>query len=143
MSRRESAKLWGAFAATEEVKRVFCPRCGCEYRDGFTECADCHVPLAAEPPPPPPEPEYIAYEPMLSTHNGVDIDIINAVLESEGITYFFEGDIFNLVRPLVQPARLMVRKDQVQQAKEVLEELKLAYFAFPHMKDEQEEQEET
>ena len=24
---------------------MFCPRCGAEYRPGFTECADCHVPL--------------------------------------------------------------------------------------------------
>jgi hypothetical protein len=24
---------------------VFCPRCGAEYRPGFTQCADCHVPL--------------------------------------------------------------------------------------------------
>jgi len=24
---------------------MFCPRCGAEYRPGFTECADCLVPL--------------------------------------------------------------------------------------------------
>ncbi|MDP9341770.1 MAG: hypothetical protein M3Q23_06635 [Actinomycetota bacterium] len=29
-----------------------CPRCGTEYRPGFTECADCHVPLVAGPAPP-------------------------------------------------------------------------------------------
>jgi hypothetical protein len=28
---------------------VFCPRCGDEYRPGFTECADCHVPLVVAP----------------------------------------------------------------------------------------------
>ena len=26
---------------------MYCPQCGIEYRDGFTECADCHVPLLA------------------------------------------------------------------------------------------------
>ena len=29
-----------------------CPRCGTEYRPGFTECADCRVPLVAGPAPP-------------------------------------------------------------------------------------------
>ena len=27
---------------------MFCPRCKCEYRDGFTICADCDVALVAE-----------------------------------------------------------------------------------------------
>ena len=29
---------------------MFCPKCGDEYRPGFTECMDCHVPLVPEPP---------------------------------------------------------------------------------------------
>ena len=33
---------------------MFCPRCRCEYRLGFTECADCHVPLVDQMPPPDP-----------------------------------------------------------------------------------------
>ena len=28
----------------------FCPQCGDEFRPGFTVCADCDVPLVAEPP---------------------------------------------------------------------------------------------
>ena len=38
-----------------------CPRCGAEYRPGFTVCADCNVPLVAGPAPPitkPPEDEH-------------------------------------------------------------------------------------
>jgi hypothetical protein len=27
---------------------MFCPRCKCEYREGFTICADCDVALVAE-----------------------------------------------------------------------------------------------
>ena len=26
---------------------MFCPLCKAEYRDGFTQCSDCHIPLAA------------------------------------------------------------------------------------------------
>ena len=114
---------------------MFCPRCGCEYRDGFTECADCGIPLVPEPPPPPPEPQYLEYEPVLATYNPGDIAVIKAVLESEGITYFFDGESFNMLRPLVQPAKLLVAKEQVQEAREVLKGLNLAYFAFPNFGD--------
>ena len=116
---------------------MFCPRCGCEYREGFKECADCRVPLVAEAPSPPPEPEYIEYQPVLATYNPGDIAIIKAVLESEGITYFFEGETFNMVRPLVQPARLLIKRDQVQKAREVLNGLKLCFFAFPGVRDQE------
>ena len=112
---------------------MFCPNCGGEYREGFTECADCHVALVLEPPPPPPEPEYVEYEPVLATYNPGDIAVIKAVLESEGITYFFDGEFFNMVRPLVRPANLLVRKDQVQKAREAVKGLKLAYFALPNV----------
>ena len=30
---------------------VYCPKCRAEYREGFTECSDCRVPLIAERPP--------------------------------------------------------------------------------------------
>jgi uncharacterized RDD family membrane protein YckC len=35
---------------------VYCPKCRAEYRDGFTECSDCRVPLIAERPPATPRP---------------------------------------------------------------------------------------
>lgn len=115
---------------------MFCPKCGGEYEDGFTECADCHVSLVPEPPPPPPEPEYIEYETLLATHNPGDIAIIKAVLESEGITHFFDGEGFNMWRPLVQPAKLLVKKDEVQQAVQALKDLKLSYSAISNLGDE-------
>jgi hypothetical protein len=39
---------------------MFCPSCQAEYREGFTECADCRVPLLHEPLAPPPGAELVA-----------------------------------------------------------------------------------
>lgn len=35
---------------------MICPRCGAEYRDGFTNCSDCLVPLVEALPQPAPKP---------------------------------------------------------------------------------------
>ena len=122
---------------------MFCPRCGDEYEDGFAECADCHVPLVPEPLPPEPEPEYVEYEPVLRTYDPGDISIIKAILGNEGIIHIFEGEFFNMLRPMVQPARLLVKKDQVTQAKEALKDVKLQYFALSIDKDDYEDDAET
>lgn len=42
------------------------------------------------------------------------------------------------MRPLVEPARLMVRKDQVQQAKDILKNLKLSYMGIAIDEDSEE-----
>jgi hypothetical protein len=36
----------------EGPRTRWCPRCGAEYREGFTECADCGVALVSTPPRP-------------------------------------------------------------------------------------------
>jgi len=116
---------------------MFCPKCRAEYREGFTECADCKVPLVSELPPEP-KLEYVEYEEVLSTFNMGDIIIIKTILDKEKLTYYFKGDQHHIMRPLVEPARLMVRKDQVQKAIEILKDLKLSYMAFVIDKDSEE-----
>lgn len=34
------------------ARSMWCPKCGAEYRPGFTTCADCRVPLVDDPPAP-------------------------------------------------------------------------------------------
>jgi len=108
---------------------MFCPKCRTEYREGFYKCADCDIELVQELPevPAEPRPEFIDYEEVLATYNPADIAILKSVLESENITYFFKGEHFTYMRPLADPARLMVRKDQVKDASNLLADLKLSF----------------
>jgi hypothetical protein len=107
---------------------MFCPKCGAEYREGFTECADCMVPLVWEKPPEPESKvEYVEYEEVLRTFNPADIAVIRSILDAEDITYFIRGEHFLLIRPLADPAALMVKKDEVETARDVLKDLDLKF----------------
>jgi hypothetical protein len=69
-------------------------------------------------------PEYVEFEEILSTYNAVEIAVIKSLLDPEGIEYYFKSEFFNYMEPLAQPARLMVRKDQVQEARNILQGLR-------------------
>jgi len=74
---------------------VFCPECLTEYRQGFVECSDCHVPLVDSLP-----------EPETPDHTGEgDLDVLirsgccgplaiglaKSLLEEAGIPFFLMG----------------------------------------------------
>ena len=102
---------------------MFCPECRTEYVEGVTLCADCGVQLVQELPPEP-TPEYTAYEQIPLTVNPDDISLIKSILDSEGIVYFFKGEFVTHGHS----ARLMVRKDQVDEVVDILEHLKDSSF---------------
>jgi hypothetical protein len=110
---------------------MFCPECGAEYREGFTRCADCEVDLVWGEPQELPRPEsayeYVEFEEVLRTYNPADVAIIKSVLDAEGITHHIKGEHFMLVRPLADPASLMVKKGEVERAVEVLKKLDLKF----------------
>lgn len=111
---------------------MFCPECKSEYREGFTVCSTCQVPLVDELPAAA-EPELVEFEEILQTYNAADVAFIKSLMESEGIVYVFQGDSFNQI-PSVIPARLLVRKDQVDLAREVLQDIQLTYMAVEESK---------
>jgi len=115
--------------ATGKGGMMFCPKCRAEYTEGVAECADCNIPLVTELPPEP-EPEQMDFEEVLATFNPADIAIIRSLLDGEEVLYFFHGEHFSRWRPLVEPARLMVAKGQVQKAKEILKDLDLTYMGI-------------
>lgn len=107
---------------------MFCPNCGAEYVEGVLECADCRVALVRERPPEK-QMERPDFEKILTIFNVGDIAVIRSVLDAGKIEYIFDGENFNLVDPMIQPARLYVKASQAGMAKELLKEMNLHYWS--------------
>ena len=103
---------------------MFCPKCKSEYREGFYKCADCGVDLVAEQPPElMEEVSYVDLVEVFSTYQQGDIAFIKSVLDGEGITYFFQGESSIMIIGAGAYARLLVKADEAQRAREILQEL--------------------
>jgi len=118
---------------------MFCPKCGAEYVEGITECADCRVPLAVVPLAAK-DLEQPEFEKILTIFNVGDIAVIKSVLDSAQIKYIFDGENFNLVDPMIQPARLFVKASQAAMARELLKEMKLHYWSLSPRDDTKDEE---
>jgi hypothetical protein len=108
---------------------MFCPRCGKDYEKDIYICAECGVSLVPEllPDPTNESLELAEFEEILFTPNSGDMAVIKSLLESDGVVYYFRGEFFSSMHPLAQPARLIVRTDQAQEVKEILETLNITY----------------
>ena len=99
---------------------MFCPNCRAEYREGFTTCADCDVPLVAELPPEPvaESPQYIEFEEILLTFNAGDIATVKSLLEEEGIDTIFKTNFSTMFsRWLSLPGSWFARINRMKQEK--------------------------
>ena len=109
---------------------MYCPECRVEYRDGFTECSDCHVPLLAGAlPAEPPDPFDPALElvVVMETNNGLQLAMATGLLDDAKLPFFVLGQIAKLVND-VSPflnkwVRLQVPRDREAEARELLEPL--------------------
>lgn len=102
----------------------WCPKCGAEYREGFSVCADCDVALVNVPPAPKPpdRPDHDVNGPFspdddtveLLTTNRLEAEVIVARLQSEGIpSAVFGSEGYDAYGPLLanaDGARVMVRR---------------------------------
>jgi hypothetical protein len=71
--------------------------------------------------------DFTEYVLVLETHNAGDRVFIKSIFDAEGIVYFIQGEnvapyLFNAL-----PMRVMVKKDQVEKAKDILKDIKLSY----------------
>jgi hypothetical protein len=117
---------------------MYCPQCLVEYRDGFTECADCHVSLVAGSPPAEPADRFDPNADLavvLETNDLVQLAMAKGLLEEAGIPYFVLGQIATLVQDvdgfLHKWVRVQVPRDREAEALDLLEELKVADLSVP------------
>ena len=106
---------------------MYCPQCGCEYRDGFSECSDCRVPLLAGMPPEKTADPALGLVVVLETNDGFQLALVKGLLEEAGIPFFILGQITTLVTDvdgfLKKWVRVQVPRDREAEARGLLEEL--------------------
>ncbi|GAB6178696.1 hypothetical protein JCM14036_00150 [Desulfotomaculum defluvii] len=110
---------------------MICPKCKCEYREGFSLCADCKVPLVKELKQ---EKTKIGPVKLVTVFSSMDLGVVavaKSLLESSGIMYFAKGESlqglfgvgnigFNVISG---PVQIQVKEEDVQDAKILLGEL--------------------
>ena len=107
---------------------MYCPTCYAEYRDGFTECSDCQVPLLAGAPPAEPSSQFdpaLGLVVVLETNDNIQLALAKGLLEDAGIPFFVLGQIATLVQDvdgfLRKWVRLQVPRDREAEAREIVE----------------------
>ena len=101
---------------------MFCPKCESEYRDGFTECADCRIALVPEVPiEEPDQQEYVDFKELLTTNNQGEIALFKSILEAEEIPFLVQGDHFSRVQAHGIAVRFLVPGDFLEPAKKLFD----------------------
>ncbi len=62
---------------------------------------------------------------VFSTYNQGEVAFIKSVLEGEGVTYYFQGDNPVMLIAAGAYARLLVKSDEAERAREILRDLGL------------------
>ncbi|MFZ1289232.1 MAG: DUF2007 domain-containing protein [Melioribacteraceae bacterium] len=81
------------------------------------------------------------YVKILKTFSQVDIAMIKSLLDGN-IDYYFQGENFLSLRPLLEPAILMVNENDAEEAKEVLKDFELNYLGVSLKEKDNEETED-
>jgi hypothetical protein len=103
---------------------MFCPQCETEYREGFTECADCNIPLVAYlPEKPKPKPDLKLVE-ILKTRSLDDLRQIQEILEEAKVTYYFQLESRRRAEPIKGRAKILFIEEQdTERVRELLKYL--------------------
>ena len=127
---------------------MWCPNCGAEYRPGFTQCSDCDVALVDELPTEPEgesQPKLIfgGQSPgadLVQAYSGsrIDSEMIRSVLEGSGIECTLWGTGSSYMPETgakLSAVRVMVRPDDLDHAKEVIEAAREGDLDIEHERD--------
>ena len=108
---------------------MICPKCGVEYRPGFTQCSDCLVALADEPKPA--KPRWSRPVELVTVFKCADagrIALAKSLLESAGIHFVVRNEAAQNLFGMGSahfggPAEFQVDREDAADAKELLEDL--------------------
>ena len=105
---------------------MVCPECGSEYREGYTNCADCGVALIEPAPEQGGEPD-VEIVKVFEARNAAVLPLVESVLRDAGIEFMTKSDnlqdLFALGRlgmgsnNVIGPATIWVRKDDEEEAR--------------------------
>jgi len=120
---------------------VICPNCNIELdlsederMVGKFHCPECDAVIDYTVSPPKII-EDTNYTEILSSLNQGDIALIKSILEDEDIDYVIYGENFLGIRPLLEPARILVNTDQVEVAKNILKDFDLNIYGVSTNQD--------
>ena len=65
----------------------------------------------------------MTYVELIRTYNPADVGLIQSILESADILHYVHGERFSTLRPLLQPARIMVAEDRLEEAEELISQI--------------------
>lgn len=111
---------------------MFCPKCRSEYEPQVTVCADCGVPLVASLGDPGPDTADLDLVPVFTQVDPALVGLAESMLAEAGVPYLAQGDgiqdLFGLGRighynPVIGPVVLMVRRQDLDVAREALADL--------------------
>lgn len=107
---------------------MYCPKCRCEYREGFTVCSDCGVALVEELGPEP-EPEYTELVTVYVAKDDSDLAVAESRLDGTGIRFLAKGegvqDLFAAgtiggFNPMVGPVEIQVLPEDADFVRDLL-----------------------
>jgi len=105
---------------------MFCPKCKCEYREGFNFCPDCKLELVKDLPSEDLSDEEFDYSELVTIAETMDfsiIPIVKSILASEEIRYFIKGEMVRGFAVFNNIMEIQVPLEDAQRAKDLLKDL--------------------
>lgn len=101
---------------------MYCPRCRTEYREGFTECADCGVALVDELPPDA-EPAYVDLVTVFESRDPAAFAVAESLLQSADIEYAVQNEGTENIFPQLGAMQIQVDSSLAQKALTILKDV--------------------